>query len=181
MAYRTFDEIEEESQKITAARLKKELQLLTSKEGIVLANSNDRQGQSGELPVKFSAMAMNIREELDGAGFSDEERKELGLGRSKLPELIKLAYETLGLITFFTTGEDESRAWTIKNGATAPEAAGVIHSDFEAKFIRADVISWDKLLEAGGWAEAKTKGIVQTVGREYIVSDGDVMIVKHGA
>ena len=135
----------------------------------------------GQMPVDFPVINMNVREELDGAGFSSEERKELGLGSSKLPELIRLAYETLGLITFFTTGEDESRAWTIKNGSSAPEAAGAIHSDFEKNFIRADVIRWDELLKTQSWGDAKAKGIVQTVGKEYTVQDGDVMIIKHSA
>ena len=129
----------------------------------------------------FPEIEMNIRDELDGAGFSSEERKELGLGASMLPELIRIAYETLGLITFLTTGEDETRAWTIKRGFLAPQAAGGIHSDFEDKFIRADTIQWDKLLQIGGWSEAKQSGDIQTVGRDYIINDGDVIEVKHGA
>ena len=96
-----------------------------------------------------------------------------------LESLIRKAYEILGLLSFFTTGEDETRAWTIKKGAKAPEAAGEIHTDFEEKFIRAEVISTDKLLELGGWNEAKKKGLIRTEGKEYIIQDGDVMLIRH--
>ena len=86
----------------------------------------------------------------------------------------------LDLISFFTTGKDETRAWTIKNGSTAPEAGAAIHTDFRDKFIRADVIQWGKLLDAGSWAKAREMGILRSEGREYIVQDGDVMEFKHG-
>jgi ribosome-binding ATPase YchF (GTP1/OBG family) len=94
-------------------------------------------------------------------------------------DLIKKAYEILGLISYFTTGEEETRAWTIRKGAKAPEAAGEIHSDFEKKFIRAEVIETDKLLEAGGWKQAKQKGWIRTEGKDYVVADGDVMVILH--
>ncbi len=182
MANKVFNEIDGEILKASAEKLKKELQLLTSKKGILLFNaSGSDSALRGETPADFPVIDMNVREELDGAGFSDEERRELGLGASKLPELIRLAYETLGLIVFFTTGEKETRAWTVRGGATAPEAAGAIHSDFEKNFIRADVIRWDELLKTQSWVDAKAKGIVQTVGKEYRVEDGDVLIIKHGA
>ena len=90
-------------------------------------------------------------------------------------DLIKQSYALLGLETFFTTGEDETRAWTIKIGSTAPVAGIAIHTDFKEKFIRAEVIAWDKLLEAGSHAKAKEKGWVRTEGKEYIVQDGDVI------
>lgn len=180
MAHKVLGEISGEVQKSAVEKLRKELQLLTGKRGILLVNINNVGGEPPQIEG-FPQLSMNIREELDGAGFSDEERKELGLGSAKLPELIQLAYETLGLITFFTTGEDETRAWTTKNGSLAPEAAGVIHTDFAEKFIRADVIPWDKLLEAGSWSEAKARGVMQTVGKDYIMKDGDVTEVKHGA
>ena len=86
----------------------------------------------------------------------------------------------MGLISFFTTGEDEARAWTIKRGAKAPEAAGTIHTDFEKKFIRAEVINWQKLLEVGGWGAAKQKGKMRLEGKDYVVQDGDVMEIRHG-
>ena len=85
----------------------------------------------------------------------------------------------LGLISFLTTGEDESRAWTIRKEAKAPEAAGAIHTDFENKFIRAEVINWEKLLEAGGWVKAKQKGLIRIEGKDYEVQDGDVMEIRH--
>ncbi len=92
-----------------------------------------------------------------------------------LDQLIIEAYKLLDLITFFTTGEKESRAWTTRRGSTAPQAGRAIHSDFETKFIRAEVIASDKLLEAGSYASARTKGLVRTEGKEYIVQDGDVV------
>lgn len=92
-----------------------------------------------------------------------------------LDKLILEAYKLLDLITFLTTGEDESRAWTTKRGATAPEAGKSIHTDFQEKFIRAQVISYDKLVEAGSYATARSKGWVRTEGKEYIVQDGDVI------
>ena len=83
-------------------------------------------------------------------------------------------------MSFFTTGEDESRAWTTDQGAFAPQAAGEIHTDFEKKFIRADVIDWQKLLEAGSWPAARQKGWIRTEGKDYIVKDGEVLEIKHG-
>ena len=97
-----------------------------------------------------------------------------------VPELIKKAYAVLGLVSFFTTGEDETRAWTIVRGTKAPQAAGVIHTDFEEKFIRLEVVGYDKLTEAGGWNQAKQKGWVRVEGKEYEVKDGDVLVVRHG-
>lgn len=97
-----------------------------------------------------------------------------------LSALIREAYHTLNLISFFTTGEDETRAWTIRAGLKVPQAAGVIHTDFEQKFIRAEVIAADTLLEAAGWAQAKQKGWIRLEGKEYVVRDGDVMVIRHG-
>ncbi len=93
-------------------------------------------------------------------------------------ELIKRSYELLGLETFLTTGEDETRAWTIKIGSTAPVAGMAIHTDFKDKFIRAEVINWQNLLDAGSYANAKAKGLIATVGKDYIVKDGDVIEFK---
>jgi len=93
-------------------------------------------------------------------------------------DLIKKSYELLDLETFLTTGEDETRAWTIKRGSTAPVAGLAIHTDFKDKFIRADIINWQVLLEAGSYANAKAKGLVRTEGKEYIVQDGDVVEFK---
>ena len=92
-----------------------------------------------------------------------------------LDKLVQASYDLLNLITFFTTGEDESRAWTTKRGATAPEAGRSIHNDFKEKFIRAEVINWKVLLDCASYAVARSKGLVRTEGKEYIVQDGDVI------
>ncbi|OGG72716.1 redox-regulated ATPase YchF [Candidatus Kaiserbacteria bacterium RIFCSPLOWO2_01_FULL_53_17] len=108
-----------------------------------------------------------------------EFRRELGVSSDGIDDLIRGGYKLLDLISFFTTGEKESRAWTIRRGAKAPEAGAAIHSDFRDKFIRADVIHYNKLLEASSWAAAREKGWVRTEGKEYIVQDGDVVEFKH--
>ena len=100
---------------------------------------------------------------------------DLGLDRSGLERLIEKGYEVLGLRTYLTAGEKEVRAWTVPAGAKAPQAAGVIHSDFERGFIRAEVVHWSKLVEAGGMVAARAKGWLRTEGKEYVVADGDVM------
>jgi ribosome-binding ATPase YchF (GTP1/OBG family) len=121
-----------------------------------------------------------IEEELNE--FSGDEKKqmasELGVTSDGVNDLIVEAYKLLGLITFFTTGEDETRAWTIKAMSTAPMAGTAIHTDFHDKFIRAEVIACDTLLSAGSYASAREKGLVRTEGKEYIVQDGDVIEFK---
>lgn len=117
---------------------------------------------------------------------TDAEKKEmregLSVGGSTMDDgidaLIKKSYDMLGLITYFTTGEDETRGWTIHRGWTAPLAGTAIHGDFKDKFVRAEVIEWNKLLEAGSYAAARERGWVRTEGKEYIVKDGDVMEFK---
>lgn len=143
-----------------------ELNLLTLKPQIYLLN-----GEESDITPEF-------RNKLQSLG-GEYLVSDLG-GESHIGELIEKAYKMLGLISFFTTGEDETRAWTIKIGAKAPEAAGEIHTDFEKKFIRADVINWNKLLEAGSWAAGRQKGYLRTEGKEYVVEDGDVIEIKHG-
>lgn len=106
-------------------------------------------------------------------------RRELGVAEDGLDALIKASYALLNLMSFLTTGEQESRAWTITRGSTAPHAGAAIHSDFRDKFIRAEVINWEKLLEAGSWSKAREKGQVRTEGKEYVVQDGDVMEFRH--
>ncbi len=122
-------------------------------------------------------ISAKIEEEL--ADLSKEEReeylKELGISEPGLERLIKKAYGLLGLISFLTAGKKEIRAWTVKKGSKAPEAAGVIHTDFTKKFIRAQVIDYDKLMEAGSMAAAKSKGWVRTEGKDYEIKDGDVV------
>jgi len=120
---------------------------------------------------------MDILTEVESAELSEEEQKELGI-ESKLNELIKEAYKLLGLINFFTTGADETRAWTIESGFGAPQAGGVIHSDFKDKFIRAEVINWKDLIDCNGFTKAREKGMIRTEGKEYIVKDGDVIEFK---
>ncbi|MEI6528436.1 MAG: redox-regulated ATPase YchF [bacterium] len=121
--------------------------------------------------------------ENDLKDMSDAEKSEMkeGLGVTKddgINNLIRAGYDILGLITYFTTGEDETRAWTIKNGWTAPEAGTAIHADFKEKFVKAEVIHWDKLLEAGSYGIAREKGFIKTEGKEYVVKDGDVIEFK---
>ncbi len=122
--------------------------------------------------------------ELELSSLSDEERaifmEEYGLTESPLEKMIRNAYELLGLQSFFTVGEDECRAWTIKKGYTAQEAAGVIHTDFYNKFIRAEVVSYEDFIREGSFAKCKEKGLFRLEGKEYIVQDGDIINVRHG-
>jgi len=144
----------------------KELNLLTAKPQLFLLN--------GALDDVSEELKKKIKE----LGF---EYLVYNLSQvSDVSELIKKAYEILNLISFFTTGEDETRAWTIEKGTKAPQAAGAIHTDFEKKFIRAEVINWQKLLEGGGWAEAKHRGWLRLEGKDYVMRDGDVVIIRHG-
>lgn len=123
--------------------------------------------------------------EAELAEMPDEEAGEFlasyGLKESGLVRLIRNSYELLGLISFFTVGEDECRAWTIERGSRAQTAAGAIHSDLEKHFIRAETIHWDQLLEAGSEANARSRGTLRLEGKEYIVQDGDVMHIRHSA
>jgi len=157
----------------------RDLQLLTMKPVLEVANvSEDQLG-------KVEGLAICAKTEADLAGLSTEEQKEylrsLGLSESGLDRLIKEAYKTLGLISFLTTGKIESRAWTIVNGTKAPEAAGVIHTDFEKKFIKADVVKYPDFIAVGGWKAAREAGKVRSEGREYVIQDGDVVEFKVGS
>lgn len=96
-----------------------------------------------------------------------------------MDRIARIGYNTLGLINYFTTGEKESRAWTILSGAKAPEAAGVIHTDFKKNFIALEVVSYEDFIHTGSWNAAKENGKMRLEGRDYIVKDGDVVIVKH--
>jgi ribosome-binding ATPase YchF (GTP1/OBG family) len=121
--------------------------------------------------------------EAELAEMDDEEAAEFlasyGLSESGLARLIRKSYELLGLISFFTAGDDECRAWTVPVGSKAPQAAGAIHTDFEHHFIRAETIRWDNLLAAGSEAAARSKGTLRLEGKEYIVRDGDVLNIRH--
>jgi hypothetical protein len=116
--------------------------------------------------------------ELDDAE-SGEMMRAYGLTESGRDRLIQASYRLLGLISFLTCGEPECRAWTIKRGMTAPEAAGAIHSDIQKNFIKADVVNWEDLLKAGSFAAAREKAQVRLEGKEYIVQDGDVILFRH--
>lgn len=133
------------------------------------------------LGSKYVHVDANTERELNDVASEDQElfRSELGVEVNGLTELIRAAYETLGLITFFTTGPKESRAWTIPRGATAPEAGAAIHNDFKDKFIRAEVINWQKLLDDGSWSAARDKGDIRTEGKTYVFQDGDVAVFLH--
>lgn len=150
------------------AEIVKEMQLLTAKRQLCLLNGSEAD-VSDELKTRIKAMGADYIV----TNLAEENRDQVG-------ELIRKSYEILDLISFFTTGEDETRAWTIRRGAKAPEAAGTIHTDFEKNFIRAEVVNCAKLLEAGGWNQAKQKGLLRLEGKDYEVQDGDVMVIRHG-
>ncbi|MFA6096148.1 MAG: redox-regulated ATPase YchF [Candidatus Paceibacterota bacterium] len=164
----------------------KSISLLTNKPVLFVVNVNENQKIDKDkfLPEIENKIFVPIKFELDLAELAEPEaiefRKEANMDKniSSLDELITRCYELLGLITFLTTGEDETRAWTIKKDSTAPQAGRAIHTDFEQKFIRASVINWQKLLEAGSEASAVEKGLLRTEGKEYIVQDGDVIEFK---
>mgnify|MGYP001558648001 CR=1 FL=1 len=145
----------------------KELQLLTAKKQIYLLN-----GKESHVPEALKSAITS----LGGASIIADLGSDTDIG-----ELVKAAYRELGLISFFTTGPEETRSWIIVDGSTAPQAAGAIHSDFEKKFIRADVVAWNVLLHAGGWTQAQRKGLIHTEGKEYRMKDGDVILIKHSA
>ena len=151
-------------------------QLLAFKPALLVFNISAKSNLASSLNIPNS-ISLDISQENDVSAMSEKERKELGI-ESQLPKLIKAAYELLGLITFFTTGEDETRAWTIPSGSTAKRAGRAIHSDFEEKFIRADVVFWEKLIEAGGWSKARELGRLSSQGKDYMVKDGDVIEFK---
>ncbi len=123
----------------------------------------------------------NVESDLRELAGEDKEmfRREYGVFDDGIADLIRAGYELLGLITFFTTGEDETRGWTVSRGATAPQAGAAIHTDFRDAFIRAEVISWQDLLRAGSWSAARAEGLLRTEGKEYIVADGDVIEFLH--
>jgi hypothetical protein len=123
-----------------------------------------------------------VQLEAEAARLDPGERQEmlegLGLGEGALVRVARAAWVILGRQTFLTTGEDESRAWMFRTGAKAPECAGVIHSDLQRGFIKADVIAWDELLALGSFAAARSKGKVRLEGKDYVVQDGDVLEIR---
>ncbi|MGH9171713.1 MAG: redox-regulated ATPase YchF [Acidimicrobiales bacterium] len=136
----------------------------------------------GELGGHAEALAASVQLEAEAAGLDPAERDELleglGLGEGALVRVARAAYAILGRDTFLTTGDKESRAWTFRRGARAPECAGVIHSDLQRGFIKADVIGWAELLELGSFAAARSKGKVRLEGKDYVVQDGDVLEIR---
>ncbi|WP_341879106.1 redox-regulated ATPase YchF [Synechococcus sp. UW140] len=167
----------------------KPLGLLTAKPIIYAANVSEDHLAGGnpfvdsvaELAKKEAAQTVKVSAQVEAelVELGEDERNDylegLGVSEGGLRNLISATYQLLGLRTYFTTGEKETRAWTIKAGMTAPQAAGVIHTDFERGFIRAQTIGYDQLLEAGSLAEAKAKGWLRSEGKEYVVAEGDVM------
>ncbi len=131
---------------------------------------------------KFGVFAVCAQIEQEISELEDDEKKmfleDLGLSESGLDKLIRASYSLLGLISYLTSGEDETRAWTIKKGTKAPQAAGKIHTDFERGFIRAEVVNYKDLVENGSMVAAKEKGLVRSEGKEYVVQDGDVVLFK---
>ena len=146
-----------------------------------LANGNSFCEEVVALAAKENAETVRISAQVEAelVELGEEERLAyldgLGVSEGGLQSLIRATYRLLGLRTYFTTGEKETRAWTFKAGMTAPQTAGVIHTDFERGFIRAQTIGWEKLLEAGSLAEARNKGWLRSEGKEYVVEEGDVM------
>ena len=151
-----------------------DLHLLTLKPILYIYNISDKNAELPEELKKKNHVLLDIKTEEDLMEMSEQDKKELGV-ESNIDQLIVESYKLLGLMNYFTTGEDETRAWTIKQNSTAPQAGAAIHSDFEDKFIRAEVINWQDLLESGSYAKAREKGLVRTEGKEYIVKDGDVI------
>ncbi|MBQ8086208.1 MAG: redox-regulated ATPase YchF [Lachnospiraceae bacterium] len=173
----------------------KEYNLLTRKPVIFAANVSEDDladdGASNEYVTKVKDYAKEYNSEVfavcaqieqEISELDDDEKKmfleDLGLAESGLDKLIKASYSLLGLISFLTTGEDETRAWTIRKGTKAPQAAGKIHTDFERGFIRAEVVNYKDLIENGSMLAAKEKGLVRSEGKEYVVEDGDVVLFK---
>jgi len=167
------------------------LDLLTAKPVIYAANISDAEAGAADesdyvKAVRHIAEAegadvivLAAKVEAELAEFDDDERQafldELGIHESGLDKLIRASYHLLDLISFLTAGKPEARAWTIKRGMKAPQAAGKIHSDIERGFIRAETIAYEKLIECGGMAQAREKGLVRSEGKEYVVKDGDVI------
>ncbi len=185
---RAIDFNEEEQEMV------KEMFLLTTKPILYIANVSEEQlddAENDEMVKRVKEYAqkekaeviplcVKIEEEL--SGLEEEDKKEmleaLGLEESGLDKVIKKSYDLLGLMSFLTAGEPEVRAWTIKKGTKAPQAAGKIHSDIERGFIKAEVVSYDDLMKVGSMVNAKEKGLVRSEGKEYIMQDGDIVLFK---
>ena len=168
----TLDLIDEQTEIIV-----RELSLLTMKPFLYVYNVADINDKLADNLESKNHVKLDVKIEEELIEMSKEEAVEMEI-TSNIDALIVEAYELLGLITFLTTGEDETRAWTIKKGWKAPQAGTAIHNDFKDKFIRAEAIQWDKLLEAGSWSKAREIGSLRLEGKDYIVQDGDVIEFK---
>ncbi|MFZ0665172.1 MAG: redox-regulated ATPase YchF [Acidimicrobiales bacterium] len=170
---------------------RRNLFLLTDKPVLAVVNiAEDQIGSADtlvkpvadELAGKGAVLAVCVQLEAEASKLSDEERAEMqegfGLGEGALARVARAAYHLLGRRTFLTTGDDESRAWSFREGSTAPQCAGVIHSDLQRGFIRAEVIHWDELIEIGSWSGAKAVGKIRVEGSQYLVEDGDVLEIR---
>ncbi len=174
-------------------KLANDLHLLTMKPFIYAANLNESDLKMDEKTLrekigmtdpKIPVVPICAKIEMEMMEFGPEDRAmflaDLGLTKNPVDELIKTCFSTLGLQYFFTVGEVEARAWTIHKGDRAPQAAGKIHSDFENKFIKAETANWKDLVDNGGWAGAREKGLVRMEGKDYIMQDGDTVVFKFG-
>ena len=172
-------------------------QLLTRKPILIVFNTGDEGADlsalpsvAGQVPARLPAypharsavVPLQGKLEMEIAQLPPDEAaeflKEYGIAEPSLNRMIKLSYDLLGLESFFTVGEDEVRAWTIRRGATAPEAAGEVHTDLQKGFIRAEVVSYSELVHLGGYAEVKAKGKLRLEGKEYVVQDGDILNIR---
>lgn len=174
--------------------LVKDMFLLTTKPILYIANVSEEQLDNAEndelvkqvkeyaLSEKAEVIPLCVKIEEELSGLEDDDKKEmleaLGLDESGLDKVIKRSYDLLGLMSFLTAGEPEVRAWTIKKGTKAPQAAGKIHSDIERGFIKAEVVSYNDLIREGSMVAAKEKGLVRSEGKEYIMQDGDIVLFK---
>ena len=155
----------------------KEFNFLTQKPIIYVLNIGDQKPECSNKEKKF-ILEINLKIEEEISELSEKEKEELKLTQ-QLDQIIVACYNILDLITFYTVaGGKETRAWTVKRGAKCPEAGGKVHSDFEKKFIKAEVIPWKKLVETGSWSRCRDLGLIKTAGKEYMVEDGDIIEFK---
>jgi GTP-binding protein YchF len=163
-----------------AGKVLRGLTPLTLKPWVIVANLEEGRGAQDGVPA--NAVGVWAELEAETAGMAEQDAmallREFGVEEPGLPRVISACYRALDLITFLTTGEDETRAWEVRKGARAAEAAGVVHSDLERGFIRAEVIAYQDVIEAGGWDAARAKGHMRVEGKDYVVREGDVLHIR---
>jgi GTP-binding protein YchF len=161
-------------------RVLRSLGPLTLKPSVVVANLEEGTGVPQEMPAGVVGVYAEI--EAETAAMEEGEARallaEFGVAQPGLEQVVAASYRALDLVTFLTTGEDETRAWEVRRGATAPQAAGAIHTDLQRGFIRAEVVAYDDLVAAGGWDAAKARGLLRVEGKDYVVQEGDVLHVR---